>query len=1102
MDDQKKSEAEKEAQSPDYQKSSLFKEASSEEFVERFDTKKLFLGVQRHLGLAIASMILFGLLGGWGTYHFLTTYKAQAVVLYQQDIPKTLPGGYLLSNFTLPTVLDLIKLRSNFQAIKSMLGLDLSLKELEAMVDVSTPRNNSDLIHITARGDNQNLVIDIANTLAKLVVKTSQEFYRRQLQTALDNFKNELEIIRQRLALQVQEIEDFKKSYQYFEMNAEYAGLLAQLNEARTKYDNSALRYNSLLVEYENLKREAANLPPERASALDLQSNPLQSRVLGLQTALAEARAKYTKDNPKIKLLENEINDLLKQLKNANIQNRLREPNSTKEKLNIELMRMQGRVRAAQKIKQDLALNLSKIEKQLANLPSQQMAFSKLLHAKQITEEQMKFLNNAVESTQLMINVPRGSIELYQLAEKALPLREGLFIELLPIIGMIFGLGFGMCCAIFLEMQDQGIWTIKQVELSYHLPCLLVIPEIPSLTKITAEDKVLFFIRILAERLERVSKKNTPFSVVFTSSLEGEGKSFLAYHLARYYSSLNKKVIFIEFDYHKNPFLPQLPQTYCPVESYLKEEIPWEEVIIPGKPDLIVVGQTELHMKELIKSKNMQNLMDHLKSSYEIIIIDGPGIIQEDFSPNLISFADLSVFVIGSTVVKKNTIDESLRELENYGIKPCGIVLNHVLPVYIDDERIKIYTKKLKNWKVRSFKTMQLLIYLMFSLFFLSGCCCCSFQNFLDSGRRPQVMVCWEDCVIDYTPCDCEEILEQNDLSSTPLTPELLNPYDPLDKEYRIAIGDVLEISIFGDEETSIENVVVAPDGYVYYTFLDAIPAIGKTISELRKEIASKLSHLFTNPMVTIVPSSIAELSYKVLGRVNQPGLYPIDGPIRLRDAIGRAGGVLREDYENKGYDSPLYPVANLRDSFIIRNGKKLDIDFEKLMFTSQVSQNIYIRPGDYIYIAGWDIREVYVLGAVQAPIAIPWYRSLTLVGAIANASGWYSGHPYSADIRKILVLRGPLECPCVIHIDLCKILNGEALDLYLKPNDIVYVYNKEFRFARELIRTAIYTFVQSFATAAASYYGLNVLFPPWVDTTTETTQTTTTTTEIVEPTQ
>jgi len=106
---------------------SLFKKINSEDFSDMYDVRKLFLGIQRHILLILIMMMAWGLLGGYATYKFLTTYEAEAIVLYQEEerTSKNIEGGFTIINLSMATVLDMIKLPKHFESVKTTLGLDL-----------------------------------------------------------------------------------------------------------------------------------------------------------------------------------------------------------------------------------------------------------------------------------------------------------------------------------------------------------------------------------------------------------------------------------------------------------------------------------------------------------------------------------------------------------------------------------------------------------------------------------------------------------------------------------------------------------------------------------------------------------------------------------------------------------------------------------------------------------------------------------------------------------------------------------------------------------------------------------------------------------------
>lgn len=339
------------------------------------------------------------------------------------------------------------------------------------------------------------------------------------------------------------------------------------------------------------------------------------------------------------------------------------------------------------------------------------------------------------------------------------------------------------------------------------------------------------------------------------------------------------------------------------------------------------------------------------------------------------------------------------------------------------------------------------------------------------SCRRPDVVEKREADIIDFEfikrPTITSKVPEGE--KKQPLTPELFSPYFSEKNNYRISSGDVLEISVFGDEDL-VRETVVAPDGKVYFMFADGIPAAGRTLKELASDITTKLSTVYLHPDVTILPKYIASQYYMILGKVGRPNAYPITASMTLRQAIGEAGGIAYG-----GYKGTTIQVASLKDSFIVRKGKKLDVDFAKLLYSEGADQDIYVQPGDYIYIASSLVNQLYLIGAVREQKPIPYKDGITLVQAISGpagmSGGFFLGNPYGANLSQIMIIRGSLTSPRVMKVDFFKIIAGEARDVYLEPGDIIYVPNKKFRFMRSLVHAAISNFVSSFGSSAGNYY-------------------------------
>lgn len=317
------------------------------------------------------------------------------------------------------------------------------------------------------------------------------------------------------------------------------------------------------------------------------------------------------------------------------------------------------------------------------------------------------------------------------------------------------------------------------------------------------------------------------------------------------------------------------------------------------------------------------------------------------------------------------------------------------------------------------------------------------------------------------------------------LPKEYFSPFTPVG-EYIISVGDLLEVTLYGDEEEFVRQTAVAPDGYLYFLFVDGIKAAGRSVKEVAADIEIRLGYLFINPEVAIIPQGISGQEYMILGQVITPGVYPINASLTVRQAIGEAGGLAYG-----GYRGTSFSIANLKNSFIIREGKRLPIDFDRLVYSEGADQDIYIRPGDYIYISSSLSNQIYLIGAVVEQKPVPYRDGMTLVGSLSGPAGLTGGTITDADLTRITIVRGSLTNPIVLKANWFEIMKGLARDVYLEPGDIVFVPNKKFRYGRLLIRAAIDAFVSSFGNAAGEYWGGQRWFPPPAgDSTTDTTTT------------
>lgn len=275
--------------------------------------------------------------------------------------------------------------------------------------------------------------------------------------------------------------------------------------------------------------------------------------------------------------------------------------------------------------------------------------------------------------------------------------------------------------------------------------------------------------------------------------------------------------------------------------------------------------------------------------------------------------------------------------------------------------------------------------------------------------------------------------------------------------------GDVLNISLFGKPETAKTEIPIGPDGRITFLQAEDINATGLTIDELREALDKKLGEFYNSPRTIIAPAAYRSKKYYLLGSISAKGVFPLNRPTTIIEAIAQAGGL-----ETGVFQQNTVELADLSHSFVVRGGKRLPVDFERLFQRGDLSQNFAIEPDDYVFFASAAANQIFVIGAVAGTGVVPYTRNASLISAI-TARGGFVDKAYQS---RVLVIRGSLNKPESIIVDAKAILAGEAPDFRLEPKDIVYVSRRPWARAEEILDNATTTFIQA---AVVNFTALNI---------------------------
>jgi polysaccharide export outer membrane protein len=173
----------------------------------------------------------------------------------------------------------------------------------------------------------------------------------------------------------------------------------------------------------------------------------------------------------------------------------------------------------------------------------------------------------------------------------------------------------------------------------------------------------------------------------------------------------------------------------------------------------------------------------------------------------------------------------------------------------------------------------------------------------------------------------------------------LLLPASPAAAEegkerYGIGPGDTLEISAWKDE-TLTRQLIVPPDGMISFPLIGEIDANGKTVSQLHAAVEEKLSEYIPDVTATVMLIEAVSLRAYVIGKVNNPGVFPITRKTTVLQVLAMAGG--------------LNAFAAEEDILILRrNGGdtlKLPFDYEEIRKGRHLEQNVVLERGDVVLV-------------------------------------------------------------------------------------------------------------------------------------------------------
>ena len=486
---------------------------------------------------------------------------------------------------------------------------------------------------------------------------------------------NTAAFIDERLRIITEELGDAEKAVSEYKEKNNIAHLetQAQLYLHASRAEQSAIaeiETQLSLVDYvdeflrDDTKRN--NLIPANIGITDasLGSSLSQYNALLLQRMRIQRTA--TDSNPVVEQLDQQLSSMR--------QNIIATIRSVRESLQIRLNGLQAQE--------------SKINRQIKNAPEQEREYVRVVRDLKIKEKLYLFLYEKREENSLMLAATTIPAKILDMPQRDVRSRSPQLRNLL-IICLFFGLMIPAGLLYLYKLFNDKIDDVKEYEQRFKAPVLGQIVENSRHAHIAIREgestvsAELF--RLIRTNLRFMLPAETKAPVILvTSSINGEGKSYVSSNTALSLALLGKKVALVGLDIRK-PMLATYfnLNTKGHLTDYLAEpEVTIDDIIVPSGEhknlDLIPCGAIPPNPSELLQTERLDALFAELRKRYDYIIVDTAPVALVSDTFLLDRIADMTIFVCRYKYTSMEMIDYINQVVEQKRMHNVAGVLNGV----------------------------------------------------------------------------------------------------------------------------------------------------------------------------------------------------------------------------------------------------------------------------------------------------------------------------------------------------------------------------------------------------------------------------------------
>lgn len=331
----------------------------------------------------------------------------------------------------------------------------------------------------------------------------------------------------------------------------------------------------------------------------------------------------------------------------------------------------------------------NKAQSKLSTVPAKEREFRELYRQQTIKNELYTFLLQKREENALVLaaTTPKGKIvdDAYAYSEPVAPKK---FMILL--IGIFMGIVIPIAILYIKSLFTTKFSSQDELESIVDAPVLGEICHNRHRSSLVVQEgktsSIVELFRLLRNNVQFMLPNENHNVMLVTSSVSGEGKSFVSLNLAASFALLGKKVALVGMDIRSPKLAEYLSLKSTPgVTSYLaKKEVKVADIAQKcdkvANLDILVGGPIPPNPSELLLSERTKQLIEELRAEYDCVILDSAPIAMVSDTFSLTPFIDLAVYVTRANYTKRSLIKYFNTVLSRGQIKNAGVIINDSNP--------------------------------------------------------------------------------------------------------------------------------------------------------------------------------------------------------------------------------------------------------------------------------------------------------------------------------------------------------------------------------------------------------------------------------------